>query len=507
MHRLIKILTSRLIIVGILIAAQVWFLVSFFIHTAAVLKLTPVLTVLSWVLAIYVFNRQEDPEFKMVWCMLILGVPFVGIPMYILCAGKPMPRKLYDEVMRAFNRMTLILDQDESIMKELERDHPNVHKIFNYGLNNCRFPVYKNTIGTYFDSGEEFLEPFLKDLQKAEHFILMEFFIIDEGKMWDSILEILKQKAASGVEVILIYDDFGCSTTLPYNYDKKLRAFGIKAYRFNRLRPALIIQMNNRDHRKICVIDNRIGYTGGVNLADEYINERRRFGYWRDSAMKIEGAAVQSMTDLFLSMYGYLSGTEVRYEDYHLPSGIVAEEGLFQPFGDSPMDEDDVGLSMHLNLINHARRYIYINTPYLVLNADMIRALSLAAESGVDVRILVPHVPDKRYVFQITRSNYEELLWAGVKIYEFTPGFNHSKNIICDDNLAVAGTVNTDYRSYYFHFENGILIYRSPEILRMRYDFESALAQSDEVTMETLKKTNILVRLYRAVLRLLAPLF
>ena len=311
------------------------------------------------------------------------------------------------------------------------------------------------------------------------------------------------------MEVKLIYDDFGCDTTLPYRYDKKLNEMGIETYRFNRLRPALMIQMNNRDHRKICVVDNRVGFTGGVNLADEYINLKRRYGYWRDSVLMLEGEAVWSLSDMFLSMYSYLKPDDaaVDYEKYHIIPEDVGYHGLYQPFSDTPTDDSDVGLSMHLNIVNHARKYVYINTPYLVLNADMLRALTLSAETGVDVRILVPHIPDKRYVFSITRSNYYQLLVNGVRIYEFTPGFNHSKAIVSDDTLAIVGSVNTDYRSYFLHFEDGVLMFDSPEILQIRKDFEQALERSHEVTLEEVQNTNPAVRVWRAVLRLMAPLF
>ena len=509
MHRLIKILTSRLIIVGILILIQAVYLFTFFYRFTLTYKLDPFIKLISIILAVYVFNRTEDSEYKMVWCISILAMPIIGIPLYILCGGKKMPKKLYEGTTQASNILHGYLSQGKDVISQINEKDPTVNKIFQYALNTSNYPVYDNTEAKFFKSGEEMYPYLLSELRKAEKFIFIESFIIDEGKVWNAILEILKEKVKQGVDVKVIYDDFGCSTTLPRRYDKQLGEYGIEALRFNPMRPALIIQMNNRDHRKICVIDNKVGFTGGVNLADEYMNFVTRFGYWRDSAIMLKGEAVWSLTDMFLGMYSSLmpDDQEPDYEQYHYPCEDVGYHGFFQPFSDTPTDEADVGLSMHLNLIKHAKDYIYINTPYLVLNADMVRALTLAAETGVDVRILVPHIPDKNYVFSITKSNYEELLLNGVRIYEFTPGFNHDKSFVVDDELALVGSINTDYRSYFLHFEDGVLMYDSPEILRIRENFEDALRRSHEVTLTEVRETNIVVRMYRAFLRLLAPLF
>ena len=337
----------------------------------------------------------------------------------------------------------------------------------------------------------------------------MEYFIIDEGKLWDSVLEVLKEKVAAGVKVKLIYDDFGCAVTLPRNYARKLNAMGIETYRFNHLRPALIIQMNNRDHRKITVIDNQVAFTGGVNLADEYVNEIKRFGYWKDSAVMLRGEAVWSFTNMFLGLYSFLKNDDpaISYAQYQLPSEVKTAEGFCQPFSDTPTDGLDAGLSVHLNLINYAKKYIYIDTPYLVLNQDIRTALILAAQNGVDVRILVPHIPDKKYVFSMTKANYAVLLEAGIRIYEFTPGFNHAKNVVVDDTFALVGSINTDYRSYYLHLENGVLMYDRSIAEELRNDFLSSIEKSHCVTVEETKKVFVLTRIWRMILFLMAPLF
>ena len=509
MQRLRKILSSRVLVIIILIILQAWWVLAFIYQNAMTYQLTTAFTIASIIMAIMIINREEDSGYQLSWIFLIMCVPVIGIPLYLLAAGKRVPKKLAEETTKASDRMLALLSQDTTTVEELKQDHPNVSKIFTYAFQSSRYPVYTNTRARYFASGESYWPALLEQLKKAEHFIFMEFFIIDQGEMWDSVLEVLKQKVQEGVEVKMVYDDFGCSTTLPANYDRQLNAWGIETYRFNKMRPTLMIQMNNRDHRKIVVIDNKVGFTGGVNLADEYVNRASRFGYWKDSAIMLEGEAVWSLTDMFLSMFTYVKpdDEDVDYSRYHLQADVQGNYGYFQPYSDTPTDDKDVALTMHLNVIAHARKYLYVDTPYLIPNNDIVRALSVSAQSGVDVRILVPHIPDKRYAFSITRSNYHRLLKAGVRIYEFTPGFDHAKNMVSDDTLGIVGTCNMDYRSYFLHFENGVLMYRSPEVVRLRQDFEQAIARSHEVTMEEVQKTNVFVRMFRGILRLLAPLF
>ncbi|MBP3891340.1 MAG: cardiolipin synthase [Solobacterium sp.] len=507
MHRLIKILTSRVILFVILILLQIALFFAVLFRAGLYYYISTAMSIIGVILVIYVVNKQEDPSYKISWSILILVLPVLGGFLYMLCAGRKMPKKLFKGTTRANQRMANLLSQDIQIMDELkEKDH-RIQRIFSHAWQMSDFPVYQNTNLTYFRSGEEAWPVLLERLREAKHFIFLEYYIIDEGEMWDSILEILKEKVKNGVKVVLIYDDFGCASTLPYRYDKKLQEFGIETYRFNRLRPAIIIQMNNRDHRKLCIIDNQYGFTGGINLADEYVNRIKRFGYWRDSCVMLEGEAVWSMTDMFLGMYSYLSGRDnLEYEQYRIPHKAPTD-GYVQPFSDTPTDQAELGLAMHLNLINQAKDYIYIDTPYLVINNDVITALCLAAQKGVDVRILVPHIPDKQYVFTITKSNYEPLIQAGVKIYEFTPGFNHAKNIVSDDCIGLIGSVNTDYRSYYLHFEDGVLFYQSHIIQEMKQHFLDSLAESEQVTLESCRKVRLAWRIVRSILKLFSPLF
>lgn len=508
MRRLLKILTSRIVTFGILILLQVGLLFSWAYRTALYYQITSILEVFAVALVIYVINKQEDASYKIAWSVSILVSPIIGGLLYLLCAGRKMPKKLYRGTSQASQNLINQLQQEPEVLFTLEQ-RTDINKIFHYAYQAAKFPVYTGTTAQYFASGEEMFPVMLEELKKAKKFIFLEYFIIEPGIMWDSILEILKQKKQEGVKVKIIYDDFGCSTTLPRNYDRMLNEMGLETYRFNKMRPALIIQMNNRDHRKLLIIDNEVGFTGGINLADEYINKKERFGYWRDSAVMLKGEAVMSLTDMFLGMYAYLKNDQpfIDYSQYLIPMKRNDYHGMFQPFSDTPTDDADVGLSMHLNLINYAKRYVYIDTPYLVINGDMQTALCLAAQNGVDVRILVPHIPDKRYVFQVTRGNYEALIKAGVHIYEYTPGFNHSKTVICDDELAIVGTVNTDYRSYYLHFEDGVLMYDTPEIQKMKQSYLKALAESEEVTLEMCRRVPLLQRIFRGVLKILTPLF
>ena len=499
MRRILKVLTSRLMIVGPLVLLQLALLIMLFYRVTIIYKVMPVVNILGIILAIYIINRSEDPSYKIAWSAIILAVPVIGVPLYILAGNRQVPKKLFNGTIKASQKMNDLLSLEPPEMSA------ETHEMFEYGASRLGYPVYGRTVSKYFSSGREWFEDYIGELKRAEKFIFMEFFIIYEGECLNRILEVLKQKAAEGVDIKLIYDDFGC-VTLPRSFMKKLREYGIEAYRFNKLRPAFIIQMNNRDHRKITVIDNRVAYTGGVNIADEYIGKITRFGEWKDSALKLTGDAVWSMTVMFLGMYTYVSGKEIDFEQYHERYVMTVSDGLYQPFSDTPTDSEPAGLNMHQNMISRARNYIYIDTPYLIPNQSIMSALCLAAKSGVDVRILTPHIPDKKLVFQITRGNYDALLDAGVRIYEYTPGFNHAKNFVSDNKWAIVGSVNMDYRSYFLHFENGILMYDSDQIREIRNDFLQSLEKSHEVTREESEQTPLPLKVVRAVLNLFVPL-
>ncbi len=505
MKKILKVLTSRLLITAILVIVQFAFVFYIAIEGAHSYQIETVLTIMSFLCVIYVINGQDDPSYKIAWSILILAFPIIGLVLFLICFGRKMPKSLAHGTIQASKRMKDLLEQDETTWTGMNDEEK---KMFHSAMSGSEFPAYDGSKVKYYGSGEEWYPEYLEELKKAKHFIFMEYFIVDRGTMWADILEILKQKAQEGVEIKLVYDDFG-SITLPYSYTKYLTSLGIEAYRFNPVRAAMLIQMNNRDHRKITVVDNAVAFTGGVNIADEYINRISRFGYWRDSAVKVEGKAVWSFTMMFLGMFSYLKKNTdtLDYEKYHLPVEEISHKGYYQPFSDTPTDDYDTSVNMHLNMINRASKYLYIETPYLVLPNDIRTALCLAAQNGVDVRILTPHVPDKKMVFEVTRGNYYTLTKYGVKVYEFTPGFNHTKLMFSDDRWGIAGSVNTDYRSYYLHFENGILLEDEETVAEMRSAFEHGLEQAQEVTFEDCKKVNIIIRVIRAIIYLMAPLF
>jgi cardiolipin synthase len=349
-------------------------------------------------------------------------------------------------------------------------------------------------------------------LEKAQHFIFLEYFIIHEGAFWDSILRILVQKAREGVDVRIIYDDMGSISTLPKDYPHMLREYGIQCYAFNPMKPILSLRLNNRDHRKIMVIDGHTSFTGGINLADEYINQMKMNGYWKDTGIMLKGDATWNFTNMFLQLWQHLSEAPVDYEAFHPPISQFPKEcqgkgnGFVQPYADNPLFSEEVAENVYLNMIHRATKYIYITTPYLIVDNEMITALTLAAQSGIDVRIVTPGIPDKKAVFMMTRSFYEPLTKAGVKIYEYTPGFLHAKMMVADDTYAVVGSINLDFRSLYLHFECACFLYNSPVIQDIKEDILEAISVSQERTYEDCRALNAPYRLWLSLVRLYAPL-
>lgn len=494
-------------LVIVLIVMQIVYLFQWVYNQTMTHQLMPAMEAAGIILVLYVINQEEDPSYKLGWCVIILITPIIGIPLYLIIGNHHLPRSLRNGAIYANAAMDGLLKENKDILTDLQNCESDAAPLFYYGQEVCHFPVYENTSSVYYPSGEAWFPDYLEALRSAEHFIFIEFFIIDRGEMWNEVLNILKEKAKAGVEVKLIYDDFGC-VALPLRTDKELRSYGIEVYRFNKLRPALVISMNNRDHRKITVVDNRVGFTGGVNLADEYANKINRFGYWKDSAIKVTGDSVWSLTVMFLGMFAYMSRSTKAVIDFHkykLENMEIGDGGFYLPYSDTPTDEINTGMTMHLNMITHAKKYIYIDTPYLIPSEAIITALCQASQNGVDVRILAPHIPDKVLVFQVTRSNYERLLAAGVKIYEFTPGFNHAKNFVIDDEVAIVGSCNMDYRSYYLHFEDGILFAHSKSVLAVRDDFLQSLEKSQEITLQKARSVPFLLKLFWALLTIFMP--
>jgi lipid phosphotransferase len=463
-----------------------------------------VLLYISTILAIV--NRNMPPESKVTW-LLIAVVPVFGSLLYLMFGERRLSKK---EMKQLENMESMEFREDNSreLRLKLKEENKAVYGMVKSLLSmDHNADLYNGTSSTFFPLGDQMFKQLLEDLRSAKKFIFMEFYIIDEGLMWDSILEILIEKVKEGVEVKLLYDDIGCMATLAGNYTKRLRKLGIDAHKFNKVIPRLTVAYNNRDHRKILVIDGQIGYTGGINLADEYINQIERFGHWKDSAVRIEGRAVKALTRLFL-MTWYINQGEIEdFDKYHMENRAVDGEGLYIPFGSGPKPiyKSQVGKAVYQNMINQATDYVYITTPYLIIDYDLTEDIRNVALRGVDVRIVTPFIPDKKLIQIVTRGAYPDLMEAGVKIYEYLPGFVHSKQVLVDDEIAVVGTINFDYRSLVHHYENAIWMYETPEIPKIRADFDNIFAVSREIKLETFRVAWY-QHLVKEIMQLFAPM-
>lgn len=470
----------------------------------------PYFYILAWITEIFCVIRiiasDDNPDYKVPWLLFVLIVPVAGFMFYFMFYSRKLQKKFV-------RRLKEIKDSsqkkdDSRAFAQLQEENTVACAQARMLCNISEAHLYTDTKQEYFTLGEEMHPRLLKDLSQAEKFIYMEYFIIEEGKFWNSILEILKDKAAQGVDVKLLYDDVGCMTTLPGDYCKTLGTYGIQARPFSRLRGNADSEFNNRSHRKITVIDGKVGYTGGINLADEYINEVEKYGHWKDTGIRLEGEAVWELTRLFLIDFGInvKKMPEIRMELFP-EQGDIKEAGYMIPFGDGPRPiyEHRVGKSVIQNMLGSATRYMYMTTPYLIIDNDLCQSIENAALRGVDVRIIVPHIPDKRLVFGMTQSFYHRLMGAGVKIYEYEPGFIHAKSYLADDEIAMIGTINLDYRSLVHHFENGVWMYKCGSIADLKADMDETLSRSIAVTPRMLKK-GPLTRFVRGVVRIFAPM-
>lgn len=463
---------------------------------------------LSAITVIIVINRPGSPEFKLAWMVPMTIFPVFGVLLYLFVELQVGVRIMNTRLIQVGKEMKPYLMQDAKTQEKLENEDKQMANLAYYVSDKGGFPVFDNSKVEYFPLGEDKFKALVEELEKAQKFIFMEYFIVAEGRMWNTILEILKRKVKEGVEVRFMYDGTCTVSLLPHSYPKKLEAYGIRCKVFNPIKPALSTTQNNRDHRKIVVIDGHTAFTGGINLADEYINEKERFGHWKDTAVMIKGEAVRSFTWMFLQIWDF----DVKNENYDkylnvkLPETEEKTEGYVLPYGDSPLDDENVGELVYTDILNTARDYVHIMTPYLILDHEMITALTYAARRGVDVKIIMPGIPDKPYAFALGKTYYPELLRAGVKIYQYVPGFVHAKVFVSDDEKAVVGTINLDYRSLYLHFECAALMYKVKEIEKVEKDFQETLKQCREITMEDYKNENMITCFGGRILRLFAPL-
>jgi cardiolipin synthase len=464
-------------------------------------------TLISAVNMMFILNTDDDPTIKLSWCILIGIVPIFGIFLYWF-ARKDLGHRVEKRVMAdVISESMAYVPEQKELMEQMREENPPLYNLARYTGANGGYVAYGHTGVRYFTCGEEKLEALLTRLREAKSFIFMEYFIINKGSVWDEVLEILAQKAAEGVEVRIIYDGTLTLAALPHDYPKKLEKLGIKCKVFSPLYPFISVSYNNRDHRKIVVVDGEYAFTGGINLADEYMNRKTVYGHWKDTAVEISGRGVYGFTLMFLQMWNVTEREHI-YEPYLKQSGNVHVDttGVVIPYADSPLDHENVGKMVYLDIINRAERYVYIMTPYLILDNDMITALTFAAKRGVDVRILLPHIPDKKYAFALAKTHYKQLHKAGVHLYEYTPGFVHAKVFASDDVRGVVGTINLDYRSLYLHFECAAYMEGVSAVLDILKDFEQCFAQSQEVTDETIKHTAIWYKMFGPLLKLIAPL-
>ena len=531
-------LWSRFVLIAFLILVQFFWLVAVFCKFSYQFTYANyVIRIVAVTIVLHIVNRSMNPNNKLLWTFLILMSPVFGVLLYLILGRRGASLANYKKMDRIKNEMLKYLLQNPEVSQAIETQDKTVYRQIKYINDWSGYPVYGNTDTKYYKCGEEMFPDMIVALEQAEAFVFMEYYIIETGYMLNRILEILERKVQAGLDVRLIYDDIGSIGTVPKDYAKTLEQRGIKCLPFQPFRPFMSVLFNNRDHRKMMIVDGKIGFIGGMNLADEYINHVERYGYWKDTVVRLDGEAVRSLVVMFLAMWQYVGGVkedvDLIFGEYQCVSKLkrnmldnavdsnleaimgerIGERGseefqerFVQPYCDCPFDEEYVGETVYLNIINQAVDYVYIFTPYLIIDNEMITSLMNAAKRGVDVRIVTPGVPDKRIIYWITQSFYRVLIKGGVKIYQYRPGFLHAKSFLCDDKIATVGSVNLDYRSLYLHFECGVFLYQCKAVEEMKVDYLEVFACSDEVTLSFCESQHILIQLFQGVMRLLAPL-
>ena len=461
----------------------------------------------TFIMVVCLLNNRMNPSAKITWLIVIMLVPVFGVLLFAYTQSDIGHRALKRRMNQIITDTKERIPQSEDTMKRLSEENKGVATLAHYMHRSGCYPVFENTSVTYFPLGEEKFAEMLKQLEAAKHFIFMEYFIVDEGVMWGQILEILAKKAAEGVDVRVMYDGTCEFALLPHDYPKRLKALGIQCKIFAPVSPFVSTHYNYRDHRKILVIDGHTAFNGGVNLADEYINEKEKFGHWKDTAVMLKGEAVKSFTLMFLQMWQVNANQDETEQFLSYPS-LPPEKanGFVIPYGDCPLDDDKLGERVYMDILNRSLKYVHIMTPYLILDGEMETALKFAAERGVDVVLLLPGIPDKAIPYALAKTHYASLLESGVKIYEYTPGFVHAKVCVSDGEEAVVGTINFDYRSLYHHFECATYQYCTDCVFDIEADFQKTLAKCRRVTMETVRHEKLHVKLMGRLMKAFAPL-
>ena len=505
---LLPLIFSRFFLIFILLVLQVLLVATFYIWLNRYLSwFSAVLAVFTLAMVIYLFNNSMDATAKLTWMFLIAILPIPGAAMLWFTQRNFIHRKLTDRVNELIGDTKDSIAQRPEVTDALQNDGSGTDDLCTYLARSGCFPAFDMTEVIYFPSGEAKFAALLTELEKAERSIFMEYFIIEEGYMWGKILQILIEKAKAGLDVRVMYDGMCEVTTLPVNYWKRLEEHGIRAKAFSPIRPVVSSHYNYRDHRKILVIDGKVAFNGGVNLADEYINRRERFGHWKDTALMLRGDAAKAFTLMFLQMWNI---DEKEPDLICFPENIsdtpIETDGYVIPYGDSPLDHDKVGEMVYMDILNRADRYVHVMTPYLILDGELETALKYAAQRGIDVKLILPGIPDKKIAYAFAKAHYRSLTEAGVRIYEYTPGFVHAKVFVSDDCKAVTGTINLDYRSLYHHFECATYLYKVPCIADIEQDFQQTLAECREVTAESIRHEKLMYKLIGSLMRFLAPL-
>ena len=505
---ILRIIFSRFLLIFLLLAIEIGIIVLAFVYLDE--KFPAVIYILrafSLVMVIYLFNCTMDSSAKMSWMLLISVFPIVGTGILLFTQANFGMKKTCQMISEQIKKSKGILTQPENVIREVQDDRSGVDDLSTYLNKSGTFPLYDRTSVTYFPLGEDKFQAMLEELEKAEKFIFMEYFIVEEGYMWGRILDVLIRKAKEGVDVRVLYDGMCEMSTLPTDYWKLLEEHKIKSRPLAPIMPFISSHYNYRDHRKICVIDGKVAFNGGVNLADEYINRIVRFGHWKDTAVMLKGAAVNSFTLLFLQMW-YINRKRPDYKSFLTDVTEAPEymDGYVMPYGDCPLDDYKVGEAVYMDFLNRATDYVHIMTPYLILDDELRTALCFAAQRGVDVKMILPGIPDKKIPYALAKTHYKTLTEAGVKIYEYTPGFVHAKVFVSDDIKAVVGTINLDYRSLYHHFECATYMYKCACISDIEEDFQQTLAQCREVTAEMIKNEKKSTIVLGILAKLVAPL-
>lgn len=504
--KIIKSIYSRIVIIGIVVLLELLSLYlllrNFYAQTAWI---EAVLKIISIFLVVGIANYSKHLSFDIFWMIMIIVSPVFGTTLYLLIGADQITNKTHKSLLMESDKADKYYQQDKQEYEAALTLNNTYKGQIEYIVNNAHFPIYANDNVKYFELGDNGFPCMIEELLNAKKFIFLEYFIIEDGIMWQKIINILEDKVKQGVEVRVMYDDVGSVMTVPSTFVNELKKKGIKCISFNRLNPIVSIVVNHRDHRKILVIDGKVAFTGGINIADEYINQKKKYGHWKDNVIRVAGNAVWSFTVLFLTNWNAISRENEDYEKYHVISTNKKTKGYIAPYGDMPFDDESVGQNVYLNILHQAKDYCYIMTPYLIIDSDMKSALIMAKKRGVDIRIITPGIPDKKIIWKITKSYYPELLREGIKIYEYTPGFVHAKVFISDDVIATVGTINLDYRSLYLHFENGLFLYYVDEIKKIKDDFIKTIEQCHEIQNEDIH-TSFLRGFILSLIRLFSPM-